>query len=99
MVVSVARRFGMERSLFVALFLICVGIVIRFFFSFYLLFGGIAVIGGGIVLGNVLLLGLIKRDFFYFVVRFIGVYFLIMGVVAVLGSVMVVSLVLNGFGW
>lgn len=89
----------MERSLFVVLFLICVGIVICFFSLSYLLFGGIVVIGGGIVLGNVLLLGLIKCDFFYFVVRFIGVYFLIMGVVVVLGLVMVVLLVLNGFGW
>lgn len=59
----VARRFGMERSLFAALLLICAGIAIRSLPSPYLLFGGTAVIGGGIALGNVLLPGLIKRDF------------------------------------
>lgn len=51
----VARRFGMERSLFAALLLICAGIAIRSLPSPYLLFGGTAVIGGGIALGNVLL--------------------------------------------
>ena len=59
----VARRFGMERSLFAALLLICAGIAIRSLPSPYLLFGGTAVIGGGIALGNVVLPGLIKRDF------------------------------------
>ncbi|ELY2309603.1 hypothetical protein SL144_003233 [Escherichia coli] len=44
----VARRFGMERSLFAALLLICAGIAIRSLPSPYLLFGGTAVIGGGI---------------------------------------------------
>ncbi len=41
----VARRFGMERSLFAALLLICAGIAIRSLPSPYLLFGGTAVNG------------------------------------------------------
>lgn len=70
----VARRFGMERSLFAALLLICAGIAIRSLPSPYLLFGGTAVIGGGIALGNVLLPGLIKRDFPHSVARLTGAY-------------------------
>lgn len=70
----VARRFGMERSLFAALLLICAGIAIRSLPSPYLLFGGTAVIGGGIALGNVLLRGLIKRDFPHSVARLTGAY-------------------------
>ena len=77
----VARRFGMERSLFAALLLICAGI------------------GGGIALGNVLLPGLIKRDFPHSVARLTGAYSLTMGAAAALGSAMVVPLALNGFGW
>ena len=60
---GVARRIGMERSLFVALLLICAGIALRSLPSAALLFIGTAVIGCGIALGNVLLPGLIKRDF------------------------------------
>ncbi len=75
----VARRFGMERSLFAALLLICAGIAIRSLPSPYLLFGGTAVIGGGIALGNVLLPGLIKRDFPHSVARLTGAYSLTMG--------------------
>ena len=93
----VARRFGMERSLFAALLLICAGIAIRSLPSPYLLFGGTAVIGGGIALGNVLLPGLIKRDFPHSVARLTGAYSLTMGAAAALGSAMVVPLALNGF--
>ncbi|GHK52433.1 hypothetical protein KPZU09_21690 [Klebsiella pneumoniae] len=59
---GVARRFGMERSLLLAMLLICAGIALRLP-SAALLFIGTAVIGCGIALGNVLLPGLIKRDF------------------------------------
>ncbi|MDZ3934662.1 hypothetical protein UXB74_24795, partial [Escherichia marmotae] len=59
--------------------------------------GGTAVIGGGIALGNVLLPGLIKRDFPHSVARLTGAYSLTMGAAAALGSAMVVPLAL-GFG-
>lgn len=60
---GVARRIGMERSLFIALLLICAGIAVRSLPSAALLFIGTAIVGCGIALGNVLLPGLIKRDF------------------------------------
>ncbi len=84
----VARRFGIERSLFAALLLICAGIAIRSLPSPYLLFGGTAVIGGGIALGNVLLPGLIKRDFPHSVARLTGAYslYLLFGGTAVIGG-------------
>ncbi|ENG0040334.1 MFS transporter [Klebsiella pneumoniae] len=53
---GVARRFGMERSLLLAMLLICAGIALRSLPSAALLFIGTAVIGCGIALGNVLLL-------------------------------------------
>ncbi|MDY1035355.1 CynX/NimT family MFS transporter [Lelliottia sp. CFBP8978] len=96
---GVARRIGMERSLFIALLLICAGIGIRSLPSSTLLFAGTAVIGCGIALGNVLLPGLIKRDFPGQVAKLTGAYSLTMGAAAALGSAMVVPLALSGAGW
>lgn len=96
---GIARRFGMERSLFAAMLLICAGIALRSLPSAALLFAGTAIIGCGIALGNVLLPGLIKRDFSQHVARLTGTYSLTMGAAAALGSALVVPLALHGFGW
>ncbi|EAM9827432.1 CynX/NimT family MFS transporter [Salmonella enterica] len=96
---GIARRFGMERSLFAAMLLICAGIALRSLPSVALLFAGTAIIGCGIALGNVLLPGLIKRDFSQHVARLTGAYSLTMGAAAALGSALVVPLALHGFGW
>ncbi|ELD7548552.1 CynX/NimT family MFS transporter [Salmonella enterica] len=96
---GIARRFGMERSLFAAMLLICAGIALRSLSSAALLFAGTAIIGCGIALGNVLLPGLIKRDFSQHVARLTGAYSLTMGAAAALGSALVVPLALHGFGW
>ncbi|EOF5133657.1 CynX/NimT family MFS transporter [Salmonella enterica] len=96
---GIARRFGMERSLFAAMLLICAGIALRSLPSATLLFAGTAIIGCGIALGNVLLPGLIKRDFSQHVARLTGAYSLTMGTAAALGSALVVPLALHGFGW
>ena len=96
---GVGRWLGIERSLLVALVLICLGIGLRSLPSTALLFGGTAIIGCGIALGNVLLPGLIKRDFSQHVARMTGAYSITMGGAAALGSAMVVPLALAGFGW
>lgn len=96
---GIAQRLGIERSLFVALLLICIGIAVRSLPAVSLLFVGTAIIGCGIALGNVLLPGLIKRDFAGNVARMTGAYSVTMGAAAALGSAMVVPLALNGFGW
>lgn len=96
---GIARRIGMERSLFAAMLLICAGVAVRSLPNASLLFLGTAIIGCGIALGNVLLLGLIKRDFSQHVARLTGAYSLTMGAAAALGSALVVPLALSGFGW
>ncbi|MDM0115030.1 MFS transporter [Variovorax sp. J22R133] len=60
---ALARRFGAERTLFGALLLICIGTVLRGTGSLPLLFASTALAGAGIAVGNVLLPGLVKRDF------------------------------------
>ena len=96
---GIARRIGMERSLGLAMLLICAGIAVRSLPSAGLLFAGTAIIGCGIALGNVLLPGLIKRDFSGHVARLTGAYSLTMGGAAALGSALVVPLALSGMGW
>ncbi|WP_225759026.1 CynX/NimT family MFS transporter [Leclercia sp. Marseille-Q4284] len=96
---GLARRIGMERSLFIALLLIVAGIALRSLPSAMLLVGGTAVIGCGIALGNVLLPGLIKRDFPGQVAKLTGAYSLTMGAAAALGSALVVPVALSGAGW
>ncbi|MCZ9441342.1 CynX/NimT family MFS transporter [Klebsiella michiganensis] len=96
---GVARRFGIERSLLLAMILICLGVGLRSLPFVSLLFIGTAIIGCGIALGNVLLPGLIKRDFSQHVAKITGAYSLTMGGAAALGSAMVVPLALAGLGW
>ena len=94
-----ARRFGMERSLFGALILMCAGIAVRSLPSPTMLYIGTAILGAGIALGNVLLPGLIKRDFAGHVAKMVGAYSLTMGGAAALGSALVVPLAMSGLGW
>ncbi|MFD5704099.1 CynX/NimT family MFS transporter [Streptomyces lasiicapitis] len=57
------RRFGTEASLLATMALICAGTALRMLDSVAALFAGTVVIGAGIAVANVLLPGLIKRDF------------------------------------
>ncbi len=58
-----AQRFGPERTLLGVIFLLALGTALRGISSVPLLFIGTAVAGGCIAIGNVLLPGLVKRDF------------------------------------
>ncbi len=58
-----AARFGAERTLLVAVALLALGTALRGFQSVPLLFVGTALAGACIAIGNVLLPGLVKRDF------------------------------------
>lgn len=58
-----AARIGAERALLCALLLLVVGTALRGFQSVPLLFLGTALAGACIAIGNVLLPGLVKRDF------------------------------------
>ncbi|MFG2840926.1 CynX/NimT family MFS transporter [Streptomyces zaomyceticus] len=59
----IGRRLGTERALLATMALICAGTALRLIDSVAALFAGTVVIGAGIAVANVLLPGLIKRDF------------------------------------
>lgn len=60
---GLSARLGMERTLFYSMLLMTVGILVRALPSVAALFAGTALIGIAIAVCNVLLPGLIKRDF------------------------------------
>lgn len=68
------RRLGMERALLLAMGLVVLGTLARLLPGQVPLFAGTVVIGAGIAIGNVLLPGLIKRDFPDKVGPMMGVY-------------------------
>ncbi|WP_325048241.1 MFS transporter [Achromobacter spanius] len=102
---GLARRFGLERTLFAALLLIAGGIGIRVLGGAVGLYAGTAIIGAGIALGNVLLPSLLKRDFPQRLAGLTSAYVLTMGLAAGLASAIAIPLAelpLAGFqlgGW
>ncbi|PNZ12088.1 MFS transporter [Staphylococcus coagulans] len=63
LVAKVSHRFGMERSLFFAIALIFIGVIMRSVTNVSLLYIGTILIGVGIAFGNVLAPGMIKSKF------------------------------------
>lgn len=95
---SVARKFGMERTLFGALLVISAGVLLRSEGSIWALYAGTILIGTGIALGNVLLPGLIKRDFSANMASMTGAYSITMGAAGAVGSAIIIPLT-QLWGW
>lgn len=97
---SIAFRFGLERTLFAGLTAIVIGIALRSSGSLTALFAGTALIGVGIAIGNVLLPGLLKRDFPNKLAVFTSGYALVMGIAAALMSAVAIPLSrYSTWGW
>lgn len=78
--------------------MISAGILLRSTGSVWALYGGTILIGIGIALGNVLLPGLIKRDFSGNVASVTGAYSITMGAAGAIGSAVVIPLT-QSWGW
>ncbi|CAB5511724.1 2-nitroimidazole transporter [Achromobacter anxifer] len=89
---GMARRHGLERTLFAALLLIAGGIALRTLGPAWSLFLGTAVIGSGIAIGNVLLPSLLKRDFPQQLAGLTSAYVLTMSLAAGLASAVAIPL-------
>jgi CP family cyanate transporter-like MFS transporter len=60
---ALGNKFGMERAIFIALLLLALGVLLRSAPSVAALYAGSALLAAAITIGNVLVPGLIKRDF------------------------------------
>ncbi len=96
---GLAKRYGAERVLFMALLILCAGIIYRSTGSAAALYQGTVIIGCGIALGNVLLPALVKRHFPEHVGDTIGKYSLVMGLCAAAGSSLMVPLAQTLHSW
>lgn len=100
--VVLSRKYGLEHSLFIALLLITSGIGLRIIGSVWLLFLGTGIIGIGIAIANVLLPGLLKRDFPDKIAAITGAYSVTAGIAAALASTVAIpiaSFFNNGWNW
>lgn len=97
---KVAKRFGIELTIFMALILLTIGIFIRSTGKVELLFIGTFLIGVGIIIGNVLLPGLVKQNFAHRIGLLTGVYAVSMNISAAIASGISVPIAnINGFDW
>jgi MFS transporter, CP family, cyanate transporter len=95
-----ARRFGMERALLMSLLVLASGILLRWSGDVTALFLGTVILGAAIAFGNVLLPGLIKREFPEHAGLMTSVYSTSLGISAALAAGVSVPLAqLNGIGW
>jgi CP family cyanate transporter-like MFS transporter len=92
LVSRVARRMGIERTLWGALLVLAAGILLRSLPAMPMLWVGTALLGTAIAFGNVLLPSLIKRDFPHRVGMMTGVYSTVMGGVGAIASGVAVPL-------
>ena len=96
----VARRFDMERVLLASLLVLSAGILLRWVEAVAALFLGTAILGAAIAVGNVLLPGLVKREFPERAGLMTSVYTASLGISAALAAGVSVPLAqLDGIGW
>jgi len=96
----VARRFGMERALLASLLVLAAGILLRGAGAVAALLSGTAILGAAIAVGNVLLPGLVKREFPERAGLMTSVYSASLGISAALAAGVSIPLAqLAGIGW
>ncbi len=94
------RKIGTEGTMAFALMLLTTGILLRVIPSHWVLFVGTGLLGIGIALGNVLMPGIVKREFPTRIGLITGIYSATFGVGAAIASGVSVPLSEGvGFGW
>lgn len=97
---KIAKKIGMEWTIFVSLIVLVLGIILRSSFGTISLFGGTLIIGIAIAMGNVLLPGFIKTNFPLKIGMMTGIYAVFMNIFGALGSGVSVPIAsLHGWGW
>ncbi|MFI3131995.1 CynX/NimT family MFS transporter [Mammaliicoccus sciuri] len=90
---KISHKFGLERTVFGALILICVGIALRAITGVSWLYVGTILIGVGIAFGNVLTPGIIKMNFPLHIGIMTGYYTVVMNIFGSVSSYVTAPLV------
>lgn len=97
---AISRRFGMEKTLLIAMVVLAIGIAVRAFGGISMLLFGTLLLGMAIAVGNVLMPGLIKLSFPFRVGLMTGLYSVSMNVFGALASGVSVPLTqIAAFDW
>lgn len=97
---QLARRWGIERVLSLAMMVLAAGVLVRLESSRLTVFVGTVAVGAAIALGNVLLPALVKRDFPERIGLMTGVYVAVMSAGAALAaSTTILIQEATGLGW
>lgn len=97
---KIAKRIGMERTIFLSLLVLLIGVISRSLFGTSFLFVGTIFIGLAIAFGNVLMPGFIKINFPLKVGLVMGCYSVAMNVFGALASGLSVPISsIQGIGW
>ncbi|WP_432360003.1 CynX/NimT family MFS transporter [Sporosarcina sp. UB5] len=97
---KISKRFGMELTLFISLFILTGGILLRSVGSIFFLVVGTFLIGVAIAFGNVLLPALVKLSFPLHLGIMTGIYSVAMNLSATIASGISAPIVMNtNFGW
>ncbi len=95
---KLARRFGTEKTIFIALVLLLIGLSIRYIPSIATLFLGTIVLGCGIAIGNVLIPSIVKKEFHQQSGLVTGVYSVSMNLTGAIASGVSIPLI-QKLGW
>lgn len=96
---KLSTRFGMEYTLFTCMIVLTIGIIIRSLTTVTELFIGTALIGSAIAICNVLVPGLIKRDYPHRIGLMTALYTSSMNLFAAISSGISVPLARTAIGW
>ncbi len=96
---NVARKFGLELTLFLSTILLALGIVLRSLGTTALLVSGTVLIGIAISFGNVLIPGLLKLKFPYHVGLLMAFFTMSMNLTAGLGAGISYPIAISPLGW
>lgn len=95
----ISRKLTIERTLFIAIIILAIGIALRSSGSIFMLFFGTTLIGIGIAFGNVLLPSLIKLKFPFQIGLFTAIYTVAMNAGASIAAGVSYPLSTLAFGW
>lgn len=96
---KLSTRFGMEHTLFTCMIVLTIGIIIRSLTNVTELFIGTALIGSAIAICNVLVPGMIKRDYPHRIGLMTALYTSSMNLFAAIASGISVPLARTAIGW
>lgn len=96
---KIARKYGIERALFLSLFILAIGVILRSTGSSIALYSGTILIGIGIAFSNVLMPSILKLRFPLQIGLLTGIFTVAMNVTASIAAGVSYPIASSAFGW